>query len=141
MAAELEAEKNICHTKRNALQIATDEIAKANQIILKQSKDISALKKTIDWRTEIALRQEKALNGKENKNQELNKIMEDIMEEHQQNCNKNLNFSQTLTQLRESTDEIEEKYSRSKFYSVICWKLIKNIYFQNFRTSRINFLH
>lgn len=41
------------------------------------------------------------------------------MEEHQQNCNKNVDFSQTLIQLRESTDEIEDKYNRSEFNSII----------------------
>lgn len=80
------------------------------------------MKKTIDWRTEIALRQEKALTGKENKNKELNKIMEDIMEEHQENCNKNMNFSQTLSQLRESTEEIEKKYSRSEFSLIVSFE-------------------
>ncbi|XP_017967648.1 spindle assembly abnormal protein 6 homolog [Drosophila navojoa] len=65
IAAELEAEKKILHTKRQALEMASDEIAKANQIILKQSQELLTQKKTITWRTEVALQQEKAIKEKE----------------------------------------------------------------------------
>lgn len=45
--------------------MATEEISKANEIILKQSQELVKLKKTIGWRTEIALQQEKAICEKE----------------------------------------------------------------------------
>ncbi|XP_073819075.1 spindle assembly abnormal protein 6 homolog isoform X2 [Musca autumnalis] len=64
LMAELEAEKKISHTKRQALEIATEEISKANQIILKQSQELNKLKKAINWRTEVALQQEQAITAK-----------------------------------------------------------------------------
>ncbi|XP_019894638.1 spindle assembly abnormal protein 6 homolog isoform X2 [Musca domestica] len=64
LMAELEAEKKISHTKRQALEIATEEISKANQIILKQSQELNKLKKVISWRTEVALQQEQTITAK-----------------------------------------------------------------------------
>uniref|UniRef100_A0A1A9W6N1 Uncharacterized protein n=1 Tax=Glossina brevipalpis TaxID=37001 RepID=A0A1A9W6N1_9MUSC len=65
LVAELEAEKKISRTKRQALEVATDEISKANQIILKQNQESVKLKKTITWRTEVALQQEQAIKQKD----------------------------------------------------------------------------
>ncbi|KAM7363938.1 spindle assembly abnormal 6 [Cochliomyia hominivorax] len=65
LVAELEAEKKISQTKRQALEMATEEISKANQIIMKQNQELNKLKKTIGWRTEVALQQEQAIKQKE----------------------------------------------------------------------------
>lgn len=65
LVAELEAEKKISQSKRQALEIATEEIGKANQIIMKQNLDINKMKKTIGWRTEVALQQEHAIKQKD----------------------------------------------------------------------------
>lgn len=65
IVAELEAEKKISQTKRQALEMATEEISKANEIIVKQSQELSKLKKTIAWRTEVALQQERAIKESE----------------------------------------------------------------------------
>ncbi|XP_075154599.1 spindle assembly abnormal 6 isoform X2 [Haematobia irritans] len=65
LIAELEAEKKISHGKRQALEIATDEISKANKIILKHSQDLCKMKNILSWRTEVALQQEKAIRDKE----------------------------------------------------------------------------
>ncbi|EDW84332.1 uncharacterized protein Dwil_GK13203 [Drosophila willistoni] len=65
MSAELEAEKKILHTKRQALEMASMEIAKANQIIVKQNQELLNQKRTVAWRTEVALQQEKAITEKE----------------------------------------------------------------------------
>lgn len=65
LIAELEAEKNISHTKRQALEICTEEISKANQIIVKQSQELIKLKKTNELRTEVALQQEQSIRIKD----------------------------------------------------------------------------
>ncbi|XP_065366567.1 spindle assembly abnormal protein 6 homolog [Calliphora vicina] len=65
LVAELEAEKKISQTKRQALEMATEEISKANQIIMKQNQELNKLKKTIGWRTEVALQQEQAIKQKD----------------------------------------------------------------------------
>lgn len=45
--------------------MASDEIAKANDIILKRSREIMELRKTIEGRTEFALQQEVTVRDKE----------------------------------------------------------------------------
>lgn len=65
LVAELEAEKKISQTKRQALEMATEEISKANQIIMKQNQELNKMKKTIGWRTEVALQQEQAIKQKD----------------------------------------------------------------------------
>ena len=56
LQAELEAEKQVCSTKKRALQIATDELAKNQETIKKHELIIEKLKKGIDWRTLVMLR-------------------------------------------------------------------------------------
>ncbi|KAL9899022.1 spindle assembly abnormal 6 isoform 2-T2 [Glossina fuscipes fuscipes] len=65
LVAELEAERKISYTKRQALEVASDEISKANQIIIKQTQEAVKLKKTITWRTEVAVQQEQAIKQKD----------------------------------------------------------------------------
>lgn len=52
----MEAEKQICHTKKRALQIATDELAKNHETIKQQAKNVEKLKKGIEWRSLVMMR-------------------------------------------------------------------------------------
>jgi spindle assembly abnormal protein 6 len=52
----MEAEKQICHTKKRALQIATDELAKNHDSIKHLEKTVEKLKNAIDWRTLVMMR-------------------------------------------------------------------------------------
>lgn len=56
LQAELDAEKQICHTKKRALQIATDELAKHHETIKLSERNVEKLKKGIDWRTLVMIR-------------------------------------------------------------------------------------
>ncbi|EDW58377.1 spindle assembly abnormal protein 6 homolog [Drosophila virilis] len=107
IAAELEAEKKILHTKRQALEMASDEIAKANQIILKQSQELLNQKKTISWRTEVALQQEKAIKEKEKllnmRDEELKQTRQTIQQLREE-------IPQQLQSMRHFAQGLEEKY-------------------------------
>lgn len=52
----MEAEKQICQTKKRALQIATDELAKNHETIKQQAKNVEKLKKGIEWRSLVMMR-------------------------------------------------------------------------------------
>lgn len=54
--AELEAEKQVCQTKKRAVQIATEELSKNHETIKQQTRTIEKMKKSIDWRTLVMLR-------------------------------------------------------------------------------------
>lgn len=56
LQAELEAEQQICQTKKRALQIATEELSKNHDTIRQQAKIVEKLKKGIEWRTLVMLR-------------------------------------------------------------------------------------
>ncbi|KAG5671171.1 hypothetical protein PVAND_001382 [Polypedilum vanderplanki] len=56
LQAEMEAERQICSTKKRALQIATDELAKNQETISQHERLIEKLKRGIDWRTLVLLR-------------------------------------------------------------------------------------
>ncbi|BFF92255.1 spindle assembly abnormal protein 6 homolog [Drosophila madeirensis] len=108
VAAELEAEKKILHTKRQALEMASEEIAKANQIILKQNQEILGHRKTIGWRTEVALQQEKAIQEKEkllslreNELREARITIKELREE----------IPHQLLSMRQFANTLEKKYS------------------------------
>ncbi|EDW39290.1 GL14013 [Drosophila persimilis] len=109
IAAELEAEKKILHTKRQALEIASEEIAKANQIILKQNQEILGHKKTIGWRTEVALQQEKAIKEKETllslRENEIRQARATIKELREE-------IPQQLQSMRQFANTLEKKYSK-----------------------------
>ncbi|XP_023166401.1 spindle assembly abnormal protein 6 homolog [Drosophila hydei] len=108
IAAELEAEKKILHTKRQALEMASDEIAKANQIILKQSQELLSQKKTISWRTEVALQQEKAINEKEKL---LSMREEELRQTHLTIQQLREEIPQQLQSMRHFAQALEEKYT------------------------------
>jgi thiamine biosynthesis protein ThiC len=56
LLAELEAEKQVCSTKKRALHIATDELAKNQEIIKQHELTMEKLRKGIDWRSLVLLR-------------------------------------------------------------------------------------
>ncbi|KAH8362985.1 hypothetical protein KR084_003930 [Drosophila pseudotakahashii] len=109
ISAELEAEKKILHTKRQALEMASEEISKANQIILKQSQELLNHKKTIAWRTEVALQQEKAVQAKES----LLNLREDELREARITIEKlREEIPQQLQSMRNFAQGLEQKYSK-----------------------------
>lgn len=56
LQAEIEAEKQISHTKKRALQIATDELAKNHEKIKQHERNVEKLKKGVNWRTLVIMR-------------------------------------------------------------------------------------
>lgn len=56
LQAELDAERQVCATKKRALQIATDELAKSQEIVEQHGLTIEKLQKRIDWRSLVMLR-------------------------------------------------------------------------------------
>ncbi|KFB43113.1 type II keratin [Anopheles sinensis] len=112
LEAELEAEKNICHTKKHALQLTADELANASSVINNLNKENMKLKSKIDLRTEIAMRQEKVLKEKEKQLVELSNTVAAIQQEHIRNRTSNVEYAQTVKRIKETADIIEEKYRR-----------------------------
>lgn len=113
LTVELEAERKSRQTKQNALQMTTEEISRANSIISIQVKELSQLKKKVETRTDIALQQEKAVKMLEQENETLrNKLKEVFM-----NSDNQQDVSKRLEELRIGTDELEQKYSKSKWMS------------------------
>lgn len=110
LQAELEAEKQITRTKRCALELATEEINKANSIIVRQAREMTALKQKVDWRTEVALQQERRVKELEENNSRLKQQIEVADEASKENQG----VGKHLQDLREATDDIQRKYSRSK---------------------------
>ncbi|XP_050069762.1 spindle assembly abnormal protein 6 homolog [Anopheles maculipalpis] len=124
LEAELEAEKNICHTKKHALQLTTDELANASAVINNLNKENVKLQSKIDLRTEIAMRQEKLLLDKEKQLVELSNTVAAIQQEHMKNRSSNEEYAETIKRIKETTDLIEEKY-RKKINDMIL-KLTNN---------------
>ncbi|KAH8278455.1 hypothetical protein KR018_003587, partial [Drosophila ironensis] len=109
IAAELEAEKKILHTKRQALEMASEEISKANQIIMKQGQELLNHKRTIAWRTEVALQQEKAVQDKE----KLLTLREEELRQARITIEKLRDeIPQQLQSMRLFADGLEKKYSK-----------------------------
>uniref|UniRef100_A0A182T6Z9 Uncharacterized protein n=1 Tax=Anopheles maculatus TaxID=74869 RepID=A0A182T6Z9_9DIPT len=113
LEAELEAEKNICHTKKHALQLTTDELANASAVINNLNKENVKLQSKIDLRTEIAMRQEKLLLEKEKQIVELGNTVAAIQQEHMKTRSSNEEFAETVKRIKETTDLIEEKYRKN----------------------------
>uniref|UniRef100_A0A182MPJ2 Uncharacterized protein n=1 Tax=Anopheles culicifacies TaxID=139723 RepID=A0A182MPJ2_9DIPT len=115
LEAELEAEKNICHTKKHALQLTTDELANASAVINNLNKENVKLQSKVDLRTEIAMRQEKMLLEKEKQIMELSNTVAAIEQEHVKNKSSNEEHAETVRRIKETTDIIEEKYRKRAF--------------------------
>ncbi|XP_062540084.1 spindle assembly abnormal protein 6 homolog [Armigeres subalbatus] len=112
LEAELEAERNICQTKKNALQLTTDEIANANVVMSNMQKEMLKLKNKIELRTEIAMRQEKLIHEKEREYNELQDTVKQIQQEHIKNRAASEEYAQTVRRIKETSDAIEEKYRK-----------------------------
>jgi len=99
------------HTKRQALEMASEEISKANQIILKQNQELLNHKKTIAWRTEVALQQEKAVQAKDS----LLTLREDELREARITIGKlREEIPQQLQSMRNFAQSLEQKYSKRR---------------------------
>jgi len=73
LQAEMEAEKQMCNTKKRALQIATDELANNHDTIRTHDKIVDKLKKRIQWRSLVMIRMNAAknlLNGQQQQQQQ-----------------------------------------------------------------------
>ncbi|XP_058448955.1 spindle assembly abnormal protein 6 homolog [Malaya genurostris] len=112
LEAELEAERNICQTKKNALQLTTDEISNANIVINNLNKEVMKLKSKVELRTEIAMRQEKLIQNKEKEFNELQETVRQIQQEHMKNQVTSEEYAQSVRRIKETSDAIEEKYRK-----------------------------
>ncbi|XP_055587306.1 spindle assembly abnormal protein 6 homolog [Uranotaenia lowii] len=112
LEAELEAERNICQTKKNALQLTTGEIANSNVVIANLNKEVAKLKSKVELRTEIAMRQEKLIQEREKEFAELQDIVRKIQEEHIKNRAAGEEYALTVRRIKETSDVIEEKYRK-----------------------------
>lgn len=110
LQAELEAEKHIARTKRMALELATEEISRANSIIVRQAKELGAVVKKCEWRTEVALKQEQRMKKLEEELVALQSRLRRNVEANEDNEN----VGGELKQLREATDQMNRKYGRSE---------------------------
>lgn len=110
LLAELEAERNICQIKKDGLRMATEDICNANSIIRKQATEIDILRKKVELRTEVALKQEQLLRdankGKENLGNAIGKIDEAL----KQNTELSKNTENRIQAIRDKTNLIESKY-------------------------------
>lgn len=108
--AEIDAEKNICQIKRNGLKMATEDICNANSIIRKQAAEIVALKKKIDWRTEVALKQEQVISERERECEKFNDIVEFVGGSVQHNGEQIQDIDKKIETLKLRSDFLERKY-------------------------------
>lgn len=110
LLAEVEAERNICQIKKDGLKIASEDICNANAIIRKQAAEIDMLRKKVDLRTEVALRQERLIQtaGQGDGNltnliDKLNKTLKDANEQSKTTENR-------IQSIRDRTNFLENKY-------------------------------
>lgn len=116
LEAELEAEQQITQRKRNALDVATEEISKANSIIVRQSRELTQLSNKVDWRTDVALQQEQRITFLEKENQSFKEQLKKVSDSEKEN----VGVANQLQDLREVADEINRKYNRSKLIEMFC---------------------
>lgn len=122
LLAELEAERNICQIKKDGLKMATEDICNANTIIRKQATEIEMLRKKVELRTEVALKQEQLIReagkGKEN----LGNLMEKINDALKQNTEQSKDTDSRIQSIRDRTNLIESKYRDriDDLYDKIC---------------------
>lgn len=121
LMAELDAEKNICQIKRNGLKMATEDICNANTIIRKQAAEIVALREKIDWRTEVALKQEQVIREKGKVSESLTNLMQSLESSMKENAEQSKQTEDKLKWIRNQTDLLEQKYEAKieKIYNKI----------------------
>lgn len=115
LIAELEAEKIVCQTKRQALQIATEEITKANDIIVKQAKEVMQLKRKGEERAAVALKQEEIIQATEKELVQLRKKQETAKKEEQTHTQSTAQLEAHIAEVKEFSDKMEAQYKQSKW--------------------------
>ncbi|XP_055677511.1 spindle assembly abnormal protein 6 homolog [Lutzomyia longipalpis] len=112
LTAELEAERSLCRTKRNSLEIATEENSKANSIILKLRKKNDTLTEKLCSARELAGQQERIIEDKRKEIEKFSQIFRNIEAKMQENRENGKDVEKTLADLHDAVDVIEEKYTR-----------------------------
>lgn len=110
LMAELDAERNICQIKRNGLKMATEDICNANTIIRKQAGEIVALREKIDWRTEVALKQEQVIREKGKVTDNLTNLMQSLESSMIENAEQCKETEDKLKRIENQTDQLQRKY-------------------------------
>lgn len=110
LLAELEAEKNICQIKKDGLKMATEDICNANSIIRKQATEIEMLKRKVELRTEVALKQERLLREASKGKENMGSIMEKINDALKHTSEVNKDTENSIKTIRDRTNLIESKY-------------------------------
>lgn len=108
--AELDAVKNLCQIKRNALKMSSEDICNANSIIRKQAAEIATLKEKIAWRTEVSLKQEKVIHERGKENEKARNLLEFVGDAVQSNAEQSEEIKNKLEGLKLKADSIELKY-------------------------------
>lgn len=114
LIAELEAEKIVCQTKRQALQVATEEITKANDIILKQSREVTVLKKKATERAAVALKQEEIIGSLECELKRLRTENMTMKQSEKLHSDASKDVQTQLEEMKDFTNKLEEQYKQSK---------------------------
>lgn len=112
LMAELDAEKNICQIKRNGLKMATEDICNANTIIRKQAAEIAALREKIDWRTEVALKQEQVIREKGKVTDHLTNLMQSLESSLSENAEQSKETEDRIKSIEKQTEQLQQKYER-----------------------------
>lgn len=110
LLAELEAERNICQIKKDGLKMATEDICNANSIIRKQAAEIDALRKKVELRTEVVLKQEQMIRNADKGKENIGNLMEKINMSLEKNAEKSKETEHNIQSIRDRTNLIESKY-------------------------------
>lgn len=110
LLAELQAEKNICQIKKDGLKIATEDICNANTIIRRQANEIETLRKKINLRTEVALKQEKVIREASKGKENVGSLIERMDEDMQQISKQNQETQMKIDSIRDRANVMEGKY-------------------------------
>lgn len=112
MMAEIQAEKNIGQKKRDALKMLTEDVYNANTIIRRQAVEIEKLKRKVELRTEVALKQEQVIrdSGKGKAKENVGDVMQKIDVDLRRHAEQSQETERRLQMLRDKTNLIEDKY-------------------------------
>lgn len=110
LLAELEAERNICQIKKDGLKMATEDICNANKIIRKQATEIDNLRKKVELRTEVALKQEQLIRDVNKGKENLGNVIGNIDQALKQNTVLSRDTENRIQAIQEKTTMIESKY-------------------------------
>ncbi|XP_055716325.1 spindle assembly abnormal protein 6 homolog [Phlebotomus papatasi] len=112
LTAELEAERSLCRTKRNSLQIATEENSKANSIILKLRKKNDSLTEKLCSTKELTAKQERIIEEKSKEIRKFSEILKTMEQKLKDYAENGKEVTTTMENLHDAIDAIEEKYTR-----------------------------